>query len=109
MQSEENEHADGILDRRIEGRSDISFNLRENSKGSESLTIVVQQAFSRLVPQQPKKDTTKMTHPMTMMQMGIVCGLNAVVNAKTLPISDRMRDPTTMSRIPPSCKARGLC
>lgn len=40
------------------------------------LTIEVQQAFSRIVPQQPKKATTKTTQPMTMMQMGIVCGLN---------------------------------
>lgn len=72
----------------------------------DPLTIEVQQEFSRIVPQQPKKATTKVTQPMTMMQMGIVCGLNAVVKSNALPMADKMRDPTTMSRMPPSCRAK---
>jgi len=68
--------------------------------------MVVQQAFSRMVPQHPKKATTKVTLPMTIMQIGMVWVLTPPSKAVKLPIVESMMEPTTMSRMPPATNTR---
>lgn len=75
-----------------------------HSEQRQTLTIVVQQAFSRMVPQQPKKATTNMMQPRIMMQMGMVRALNVSLNEPKVPMLSSMIEPTTMSNTPPTCK-----